>query len=193
MQINESVINLINHVLKTNTGALYKLQKHASCTWSIQTGIVSLHGVICANGELAPIDKEATDCIIQIPSSIIPSLITGDKILIFKQIKIIGNNELAKVLLEILSELHFDGVIYKSQNQLDNLIVYQLTNLLAHIRDYIKLITSNASTSIHDYLIYENKTLTNPYEVEQFCQDTAELHNDVERLSQSIKLYLSQK
>ena len=192
MNINESVINLINQVLKTNTGALYKLQQYASCTWHIQIGIISIYGLICANGEISPIANNTTDCAIIIPSSIIPSLITGDKILIFKQITIIGNNELAKILLEILSELHFDGIIYKSHNKLVNLAVYKLSMFLKHTRDYVNLITTNASTSVHDYLIYENKILTNPYEIEQFCQDTIEINNDVERLTQKLKLYLSQ-
>ena len=184
--INNTIINTINKVLKTNTSALNRLQPYASCTWSLKTNFMTIRGLICANGELAPSNNTTTDCTMQIPFSIIPTLMSQDKILIFKQITIIGNTKLAKIILETLSELHFDGIMYQPQNQITSVISYKLNLIITQIRKYLRLITTNASTSISDYLIYENQTLISTFETENFCQDVYKLTNDVERLMQKI-------
>ena len=157
--LNKSIIQLINRILQNNTGALSKLQQYALHTWTIKTDIITIRASIDTTGEFIPTNNVDTDCIIQIPLSLASSLITKDKILIFKQLKITGNQDLAKMLLECLSELHFDG-IYKTQNQVINLILYKLSIIIKQLHNYITLVGTNANVSIHDYLIYENCTST---------------------------------
>ena len=184
---NNTIIQLINRILRANSGALYRLQKYATCTFCLSSPLFTIRGLICANGEFAPYAGDETDVSVNIPASILPSIIAQDKILLYRQIKISGNHELAKTLLETLSDLHLDGV-YQPQSQFGRIIMHQFSTVSKQIRDYLLLVNKNATISIRDYLIYESKTLANQYELDKFTLQVEQLHMDLERINKKLQL-----
>ncbi len=184
---NNTIIQIINRILRANSGALQRLQKYATCTFCISSPLVTIRGLICDNGEFAPFAGDETDVSINIPASILPSVIAQDKILLYRQIKINGNSELAKILLETLSDLHFDG-IYQPKSQFGRIIMHQFGTISKQIRDYLLLVNKNATISIRDYLVYETKALANHYELDKFTLQVEQLHMDLERINKKLQL-----
>lgn len=191
MIANNILITIFNKLLDLNSGSRNELRKYNGKSFILNIIGLKLKARINEDGLLSDCDdlsNEKIDAAIIIPMSIAPFLITQDKLELFRQIKIIGDNSFATNFLEILSKLNFTG-IYAKVSPINGVLLKQLENILISIKNYFSHINSNMSRSFSEYMVYETGDIVNKHKIEQFCTNVDELKARTTLLEKKIKAY----
>lgn len=187
MLINNLVIKILNKILETNYGSRNLLAQHADKTFALLIAKISISAMINCNGFLIAIDEQPNyDISIDIPLSGASYLINQDQINLYKQIKFNGDINLGRQLLEIFSNIHFNGIYETSDSPLKTFIINQLYHTFSSLKKQAIFTTTNSINSICEYLLYETQDLITHFEHDKFCDDVDSLKQKTDKLEYNI-------
>jgi len=181
------LIATLNKILENNQGSRNLLQQHAGKSFMLNIIGFNLRAKIECDGLFsAPLNDNYT-VTINIPLNAATYLVNQDKLAVFKSISFKGDKHFGRKILEILSNLHSTG-IYVTKSPAMTFVINQLNTIFSWLREHIKLVVTNASTSITEYLLYETEDIAERYEIAKFCNEVDELRNRVDVLTQRLNL-----
>jgi ubiquinone biosynthesis protein UbiJ len=192
MILNLLGIKLINLILETNRGSRQLLSKYSPKTFKLIMPGFSLHAQIDSDGFLINENTHQYSVIINIPLDSATFLINRDKLEVYKKLSFIGDTDFGRELLEIIAKLQINGIYTKTDSLLMMIALNKLTDLTKMITNYLKLVGTNGTTSIKEYLLYETQDLVTVFENNQFCDEVDEIHSRTELLEQQIQQYAKQ-
>lgn len=184
--VTNHLLFTLNKILQYNESSLQKLKHISGKSFLLNILGFSLSGIIDDEGFiLAAQDEKIFDVEIFVPLESAKYLIEQDKLGFFQKIKINGNKNLARDLLEIFSNLHFTG-IYTAKSPIINLLINKLINSTKSIITLFKLTATNTTNSITEYLLYQTEDLLTHNEVNKFYNEVDELKGQVDILQKRI-------
>lgn len=190
MLITNILLPILNKLLRHNEGSRNRLKSYQGKSFNLNiigfyiTGVINNEGFIARCNQDANVDGDY-DIAIIVPASIASYFIHNDKLEVFRQITFHGDTKFGRDLLEILSNLHFEGV-YATLSPLNGLILQQLAKVFAGIKDYFILVNKNMATSVSEYLLYESRDIVTSLAIEEFCVEVDELKSRTDLLAKKV-------
>lgn len=193
--MNIFLLQIINKILQYNVGSKNELAYYSGKSFILNIVGISITATIMEDGLLAVCDdteQTAIDTTIIIPITIMTYLIHQDKLEMFRQIKINGDLSFGVKLLEILSNLNFNGV-YAHISPLNGVLLQQIERILIAIRNYFILISKNGGISISEYMQYETGNIINRHNIEKFCTNVDDVKIRTEILEKRLEKLVGSK
>lgn len=162
--------HLINKIIAQNNQLRKQLQMLSTKTISLKLSELSFQILIQANGLVSVNRSLDPDCIIHISSNNIIQQITSTTAAtqdMLQELKISGDINLAKSFLECLAMINLQELIYLPQSNLYGIIAVRIESIVIQIIQYAKLIISNSSYSLSEYLKYESEFLVDKREIDR--------------------------
>jgi len=187
MLINTLSLKLLNKLLESNESGRSLLSKYAHRSFCLIVPGFNIKALIDESGFLShTIDDSQYDVSIHIPISSATYLVNNDKLELYKKIEFHGDSNLGRELLEIIANLHFSGLYNLSSSPFKLIIVNKLHHIFETIKQQIKLMRTNTSTSVREYLLYESEDLVTHFEHDSFCNEVDSLRERTVKLEHQI-------
>ena len=150
----------------------------------------SFSAIINNNNQLEEPQHNTYNVEINIPFTIIPHIIDNSKIEILQQMTFIGDKKFAYDLLESLSQINLDNIIYNEHhNQASSFLFSIIFSFLKKLKTNITLILNNLQLSITEYLLFDSNYLVPASELNIFYDDIDQLKSKTAILEQQIKQF----
>lgn len=184
MLISSSVITPTNHLLRNDKRARERLCAYSGKTICIRVlPLIDLKLYINAEGEVRSVNSSNdADATLTLSPLLLPRLLTRGSAT-FDQIKVVGDEILAKALIDIGKQIDLTTVLAHDLSKvIGDIPAHRLgkagEQLLRWHADNIDRI----SQTIAEYLIEEKDYLAKDSTIRQFAEDVRNLHHDTEQL-----------
>lgn len=176
----------INHLLSRQPALCRRLAAHAGKSACIDTGLMTLHLSVAADGLLQLASDEKPNVTIRIKAADLPRML-ADMERAFSYVAIEGDADFAKAISDVAM-----GLRWEAEEDLapfvGDIAAVRIVKSARTGAMSAKANAQNLVENIAEYLLEENPTLLRREAADRFAAEVATLRDDTERLTKRITL-----
>ncbi|MBA2484163.1 MAG: ubiquinone biosynthesis protein [Nitrosomonas sp.] len=188
-------VSSINHILQSENWARKRLQVYQGKVVRIRIlPFPDFNFSIQADGKISTIpDNTSIDAVITItPALLFRKLTNENDETVFNDIKISGDDALAKDIISIGRQLRWD-LEQDLSEFFGDIFSYRIVQTSENLIHWHSLVIQNFSQALSEYLVEEQPTLVNHNSVNEFRHNVEILFRDTEQLEQRIMKLIVKK
>lgn len=182
----QAVAAPINHLLKSESWALKRLEPFAGKTAQFRVVPLSLSLTVLSNGEVAMASGDApANVTFGLTPPLLLRIVAGDEAA-YKQVEVSGDDAFASEIFYVVKNLRWD-VEEDLSHVLGDILAHRVVQSGSRLMGWRAQVILSLAQTFAEYWTEEQPLLAKSTQVEKFVRDVDTLRNDMERLEKRLE------